>query len=210
MISGQIKPNQVNDPKVIDAFAAIPKEAFVPKNRREVAYVDEDIEVAHGRFIIAPMVLARLVSLAAIRPDDVVLDVACGTGYSTAVLSRLAGVVVGIEDDPGLVELATEALGNLEIDNAAVIDRNLTKGCPGQGPFNVIMIAGGVEEIPETLKAQLVDGGRLVTVKVDRGVGRGFVLTRSGNKFGGREVFDAQVPVLPGFRRKKTFEFPGK
>lgn len=207
MISGQIKPNKVNDPRVLEAFETIPREVFVPTGLKEVAYVDGELEVAPGRFNLEPMVLARLVSAAKIEPDDVVLDVGCATGYSAAILSRLANVVVAIEQDPELVEQATENLANLEIENAAVIERPLCEGCLKQGPFNVILMAGGVEEIPEILTDQLAEGGRLVTVKVENGISRGHVVTKTGGKLSGRDIFDAHARILPGYEKARSFKF---
>ncbi len=207
MIEGQIRPNKVNDERVIAAFEAVPREAFVPAKLREVAYLDEDIEIAPGRYLIEPMVLARLVNEAKIEPGDVVLDVGTGTGYSSAILSKLANVVVAIEQDAAMVDRASQILADLEIENAAVIQRTLCEGCLKQGPFNVIVIAGGVEEIPGILLDQLAEGGRLVTVKLEKGVGRGHVITRKGRQFKDRDFFDAQVPVLPGFEKAKGFQF---
>lgn len=207
MITGQIMPNKVNDPQVLEAFRTIPREVFVPKALKEVAYVDGELEVAPGRFILEPMVMARLVSIAKIEAEDVVLDVGCATGYSAAILSRLANVVVATEQDPELVEQATQNLANLEIENAAVIERTLCEGCLKQGPFNVIMIAGGVEEMPKGLTGQLAEGGRLVMVKLGNGIGRGHVITRTGNKLEGKDIFDAQAQLLPGFEKKKSFKF---
>ncbi len=207
MISGQIKPNKVNDPRVLEAFETIPREVFVPTGLKEVAYVDGELEVAPGRFNLEPMVLARLVSAAKVEPDDVVLDVGCATGYSAAILSRLANVVVAIEQDPELVEQATENLANLEIENAAVIERPLCEGCLKQGPFNVILMAGGVEEIPKILTDQLAEGGRLVTVKVENRIGRGHVVTKTGGKLSGRDIFDAHARILPGYEKARSFKF---
>lgn len=207
MISGQIKPNKVNDPRVLEAFEAIPREVFVPKGLKEVAYVDGQLEVAPGRFILEPMVLARLVSAAKIEAEDVVLDIGCATGYSAAILSRLANVVVATEQDPALVELATENLANLEIENIAVIERTLCEGCLKQGPFNVIMMAGGVEEIPKILTDQLAEGGRLVTVKVENAIGRGHVITKTAGKLAGQDIFDAQAHLLPGYEKTRSFKF---
>lgn len=207
MISGQIKPNKVNDPRILEAFEAIPREVFVPKGLKEVAYVDGELEVAPGRFILEPMVLARLIGAAKIEAEDMVLDIGCATGYSAAILSRLAHVVVAIEQDPVLVEQATENLANLEIENAAVIERTLCEGCLKQGPFNVIMLAGGVEEIPKVLTDQLAEGGRLVTVKIENGIGRGHLITKTQGKLAGSDFFDAQAHLLPGYEKAKTFKF---
>jgi len=207
MIEGQIKPNKVTDARIIEAFETIPRDAFVPKAKREVAYLDEDLEVAPGRFIMEPMVLARLVDAAGIGADEVILDVGCTTGYSTVILAHLGNVVVGLEEDENLAKAAEETLESLGIENGAVITGPLRKGVPSQGPFQVIFLNGAVEEIPDAILDQLADGGRLVTVLVKDGVGRGHMITRVDGHLGGKDLFDASVPFLPGFRKKAEFSF---
>ena len=207
MINGQIRPNSVTDPRIIEAFETTPREAFVPKSLREVAYVDEDLEIAPGRYLMEPMVLARLIELAKIGPEDVVLDIGCGTGFSPALLSRLANVVVGLEENPDLANRANEVLTDMEIQNGAVIEGKLIEGCARQGPYQVILIAGGVEVIPEVILDQLADGGRLVTVLKRGGVGRGHMVVKSGDTLVGKDHFDANSPLLPGFEKEKNFSF---
>ena len=207
MIAGQIRPNNVNDPRIIEALEAVPREAFVPKVKREVAYLDEDLEVAPGRYIMEPMVLARLIGAAGVTPDDVILDVGCATGYSTAVLSRLGNVVVGLEEDPELAEAATRTLEELDFENAALIQGPLKDGVAAQGPFQVIFLNGAVDDVPRALLEQLAEGGRLVTVLNKGGVGRGHIITLVGENYGRADVFDAAVPYLPGFRKKPGFRF---
>jgi len=207
MIAGQIRPNRVSNPKVIEAFETTPRDAFVPKALREVAYVDEDLEIAPGRYLMEPMVLARLINLAGVTKDDVVLDIGCGTGFTTALLSRLASVVVGLEENNELAERAGEILADMEIENAAVIEGKLSEGCPRQGPYQVIMIGGAVEDIPQAILDQLADGGRLVTVLLKDGVGRGHLVQRGGKRFSGHDHFDASLPRLPGFAKPEKFTF---
>lgn len=207
MIEGQIRPNKVTDAHVLAAFETVPRDAFVPKAKREVAYLDEDIEVAKGRFIMEPMVLARLVEAANVTPEDMVLDIGCTTGYSSAILAQLGNVVVGLEEDEELAKTAAETLDALDIANAAVITGNLREGVPSQGPYQVIFINGAVEEIPTPITDQLAEGGRLVTVLVKDGVGHGHIITKAGGNVGGRDLFDADVPFLPGFQKKASFRF---
>lgn len=207
MIDGQIKPNKVNDPRIIEAFETTPREDFVPKALREVAYVDEDLEIAPGRYLMEPMILARLVELAKIGPNDVVLDIGCGSGYSTALLSRFAGVVVGLEENQALADKANENLQNLDIENGAVIKGPMNLGCARQGPYQVILLGGAVEVIPQTLFDQLAEGGRLVTVKIRNGVGRGHLVQKIGGILGNSDHFDANLPPLPGFQSKPEFRF---
>ncbi len=207
MIAGQIKPNKVTNERIIDAIGSVPREMFVPKSKRGIAYVDEDIEIADGRYLMEPMVFARLLEAANIGPDDLVLDVGCGTGYSTAVMAKLADAVVALEENEELAELATDKLSESEAVNAAVVTGKLTEGVSKQGPFSVIFLNGAVDHIPEALTDQLADGGRLVCVFNRNGLGRGHVAIKSGNVLGGRDLFDAGVPLLPGFAKPPVFQF---
>jgi len=128
MVESQVRPNRVTDQRIIDAMADIPREVFVPKRLQAVAYIDEDIEIAPGRFIMEPMVLARMLQTADIGSDDVVLEIGCGTGYGTAVLSRLAGTVVSLESDEALAAEATATLSTVGADNAIVVTGSLAEG----------------------------------------------------------------------------------
>ncbi len=207
MIAGQIRPNRVSDERVLEALHEIPRELFVPKALRGAAYIDEDLEVAEGRYLMEPMILARLLMEAEIGPDDVVLDIGCATGYSTAALSRLADAVVAVEEDPDLVEKASTKLAELGCDNAAVLEAVLTYGAPEQGPFDVIVLNGAVENIDHSLTDQLADGGRLVCVRLHEGTSRGYLMVKAGETVGGRDLFDAFTPVLPGYQLEKRFVF---
>ena len=207
MVETQLRPHRVLDPRLAAAMAEIPREAFVPARLAEVAYVDDDIEVAPGRFLMEPRVFGRLLQEAAVAAGDVVLDVGCGTGYSTAVLARLAATVVALEPDAALRARATETLARLGMDNAALMDGELAAGDPAHGPYNVIFLGGAVEIVPDALRDQLADGGRLAPVVVRRGVGKATIIERHGQAFGAREVFDAATPPLPGFTRKRGFTF---
>ncbi len=205
MLHSQVRPNGVTDPGILDALGAVPREAFVPEGLRRVAYVDEELPVGHGRFVIAPMVLGRLLNAAAVRPGDVALDLACGSGYSTAVLARVATTVVAVESDPGLAETAASVLGGLGVDNAAVETGDPAAGYPSQAPFDVIVIAGAVRQVPNAVRHQL-DGGRLVTIHQEApGVGRGTVITRSGDAFSSVSPFDDSLPLLPEFDAPSGF-----
>ncbi len=207
MVDAQLLPNKVTDAQVIDAMSSVPREAFVPESRRGVAYVDEDVPVAPGRFIIEPMVFARLLQAAAIRNTDAVLDVGCATGYSAAVLSRIAGVVVAVEEDAALAASASASLAALGAENAAVITAPLRTGYAAQAPYDVIVLQGAVEEVPAALLDQLGEGGRLVAVLAGRGIGKATLFTRTAGVIGQRQLFDAGLPPLPGFAREAGFVF---
>ena len=207
MVDSQLKPNQIVDQRVAQAMAEVPRELFVPETLAAVAYVDEDLPIAPGRFLMEPIVFARLLQAAAIEPNDIVLDLGCGIGYSTAVLARLANAVVAIEPDPDLRARAETVMAKIGADNTAIVDGDLTIGSPDQGPFDVIFLNGAAEQIPDGLVDQLADGGRLVAVQVRNGVGKTTVFERQGDLVGARELFDAAIPVLPGFASRPGFVF---
>jgi len=208
MVESQIRTNKVTDPGIVKAFEAVPREMFVEEAQRGFAYVDEDLELAPGRYLMEPMVLARLLQAAAAQPGDMVLDIGCATGYSTAVLAQLAETVVGVECDRGLMDGANRTLNALDVDNAVVVNGPLDLGYQKQAPYDVIVFQGAVCEVPDEIKHQLADGGRLVAVVCDAaGIGRGTVIQRSGDSFSGRRLFDAATPLLPGFAREAGFVF---
>lgn len=214
MVLTQLLPNKVIDERVIAAMSATPREQFVPKDYRGVAYLDEDIVVARGqgkpaRALMEPLVLARLLQEADVQPGDVALVVGCATGYDLAVLARLASTAIGLESDAALAAEATRLLAELGLDNAPVIEGPLAQGLAKQGPYNVILAAGALPEIPEVLKQQLAEGGRLVAVRRPAGapIGQAVVVKRIGELFVERVVFDAGTRPLPGFERPAGFVF---
>jgi protein-L-isoaspartate(D-aspartate) O-methyltransferase len=208
MVDSQIRTNKVTDPRLIEALEAVPRERFVTDAQRGVAYIDEDLEIAPGRYLMEPMVLARLLQAAAPRPADMALVIGCGAGYSTAILARLAQTVVGLESDRALMDRANRTLNALDVDNAVVVEGPLAAGYQKQAPYDVILFAGAVAEVPQVVKRQLADGGRLVAVVVDdAGIGRGTLIQRAGDSFSARTLFDAATPLLPGFAREAGFVF---
>lgn len=208
MVENQVRPNKVTDDRVLNAMAAVPRERFVPKKLAGVAYVDEDIAVSEGRYLMEPMVLARLLQAAAIEPGDVVLDIGCATGYSTAVLARLADTVVAVESEAGLAEAAIALMTELDADNTAVVTGELAEGYAKQAPYDVIVLEGAVDEVPRALSDQLVEGGRMVAVVTGANrVGRATLLRRLHGVLSSRVLFDASVPLLPGFGSERGFVF---
>lgn len=208
MVESQIRTNKVTDTRIIEAFEAIPREQFVGESLQGIAYVDEDLEVSPGRYLMEPMVLARLLQAVAPGPGDMVLDVGCATGYSTAVLASLCETVIGLEKDREMTETANRTLNALDLDNAVVVEGALENGYAKQAPYNVILLQGAVSELPPGLKAQMAEGGRLAAVIVDAaGIGRATLIERSGEVYSARTLFDAATPVLPGFERQPGFVF---
>jgi len=208
MVSSQLRTNKVTDKELLEAFETVPRELFVPADKRGVAYIDEDMAVADGRYLMKPMVLARLLQEAAIEPGDIVLDIGCCSGYSSAILAKLAATVVAVESDKRLAEEASRILSDLGNDNVVVVEAPLDEGYPKQAPYNVIFIAGSVAEVPKAICDQLIDGGRLVTVVKDRpGLGRASLMQRTGDVVSSRLLFDAATPYLPGFTREAGFVF---
>ena len=169
MVSGQIRTNRVTDERLIDAMEEIPREHFVPHAKRGIAYVDEDVEIAPGRYLMEPMVLARLVQEANVAAEDVVLDIGCGTGYATAVMSRLAGTVIALDVDGALAAEAERTLSAVGADNAIVVTGPLAEGYASQAPYDVMLLGGAVDHLPQALADQLAEGGRIVGVLREAG-----------------------------------------
>ena len=207
MVDGQVRTTDVTSLPLLDALLSVPREEFVPAARRSLAYIDEDLEIAPGRYLMEPSPFARLVQLAEIQPGDFVLDVGAGTGYSAAVLSRLAGSVVALEQDPALAARAQSVLSSLGYDTVAVVEGSLADGYPAQAPYDVILLEGAVESIPQALFSQLKDGGRLLAVEGHGNSGVVRVYVKHGSSVSARRAFNAAVKPLPGFNNVPTFEF---
>lgn len=207
MIDCQLRPNEVNDERIIEAIVSVNREKFVPKNLSGVAYMDNDIQVAPGRCIMAPTVFARLVDAADVKSHDLVLDVGCATGYSSAVLGRLAEAVVALEEDEGLTETANNVLAEESCDNVAVVTGSLVEGLAGQGPYDLVFIEGMIDHIPQTMIDQIAEGGRLVCVINENGIGKATYVTCEKGVVGKRVLFDATIPPLKAFNKKKSFTF---
>jgi len=207
MVDGQLRTTDVTNAALLDAMLQVPRELFVPAQRQALAYIDEDIALGAGRYLMEPSPFAKLVQLADIRADDFVLDVGCATGYSAVVLSRLCSSVVAVECDPELVARASEAVAALGYDNVAVVEGPLEKGYPSEAPYDVIVVEGAVELVPDELLAQLKDGGRLVAVFGTGHAAMARLYVREGETVSARRAFNAAVRPLPGFARKPSFQF---
>jgi protein-L-isoaspartate(D-aspartate) O-methyltransferase len=213
MVDGQIRTYDVTDLRVQTAMLAVPRERFVPTDKQAVAYLDRDIAVQPAkpagvvRYLLKPAVLARLIQAANVAHDDHVLDVGCASGYSTAVLSRLAGTVVALEEDPKLAGLAKATLAALAAANVRVRTGALTEGVPDEAPFDVILLNGSTGVVPATLIRQLKEGGRLVCVRGGLPMGKATIYRFVSAHVTGQPIFDAVAPPLPGFTKPAQFVF---
>ena len=205
MVDTQVRPSDVTKFPIIDAMLTVPREAFVPTSLREAAYVGENLALPGGRTMLEPRTLAKMLDALNVAPTDVMLDVGCGLGYSTAVAAHLAEFVVALEDD---ADRAAEAQGNLSdagIDNAAVMTGPLTEGVAKSGPYDIIVIHGGVEVVPDALTDQLRDGGRIAALFVQGALGTVRIGLKTDGRVNWRDAFNAGAPVIDGFRRTAAF-----
>ena len=213
MVEGQLRTNKVTDLAVLDAFLELPRERFVLPSLRGIAYVDEDVPLGGGRSLMEPMVLARLLQLAAIGKGDKVLEIGAGTGYATAVLSRLCAKVIAVESNAQMAAQARNLLSQLGCTRANIVEGPLTAGWPAEAPYDVILLDGSVGAVPAAITDQLAEGGRLVGVILAKdapaigGLGEATLMTRAEGVVSGRPVFDAAIPILPGFERAASFVF---
>jgi len=208
MVDCQILPNRVVDERVIGVISDMPREAFVPESKRGIAYVDEAISIGEGRYVMEPMVIARLLQGLELKPTDVALSIGCGSGYAVGILARIVDTVVAIEPDSTLASRATRTLSDFGVDNLAVIDAPLAGGYAEQAPYDVVFFDGAVPSIPDAIADQLADGGRLAAIVVGAdGIGRAVLMTNYGGVRSSREVFDAGTPTLPGFETETVFVF---
>lgn len=208
MVDSQIRTNKVIDQAVIEALLAVPRERFVPPALRGSAYVDEDLPLGGGRYLMEPMVLARLLQAADFDHHEKVLVVGAGSGYSAAVIARLAGAVVALEPEARLADIARAELPGLGAGSVTVLSGALAAGVPAQAPFDAIVVDGAVSEVPAPLVEQLAEGGRLmVVVKRGFGLGQALRVDRVGGRSSVRVLFDAASPLLPGFEPAEGFVF---
>ena len=205
MVDTQVRPSDVTKFPIIDAMLTVPRETFVPDDKREVAYVGENLALAPGRVVLEARTLAKLLDALDVQPGDLVLDLGCGLGYSTAVIARLAETVVAVEEDEALAADAQRILSEEGVDNAVVVTGKLTDGAAKCAPYDVITVEGGVEVMPDSVLAQLKDGGRIGAVFMDGAVGTARIGYRIDGSMTWRSVFNAAAPVLPGFRKAQGF-----
>lgn len=205
MVDGQVRTADVHNADLIAAMLEVPRERFVPPDLSEQAYVDSDLEIAKGRSILKPMVLAKLIEAAAVGPQDRVLDVGCGLGYSSAILARVVGSVVALEEDAGLAGAAKAALASAT--NVVVVNGKLADGWPASAPYDFVLLNGASEVIPETVGRQLKPNGRLACILGRPPAAKATIFRLAEGRLLGRPIFDAAAAVLPGFVAPPAFVF---
>lgn len=204
MVDNQIRPSDVTKYPVIAAMLAVPREAFVPGDRREAAYMGENLPLGPGRVVLDPRTLAKMLDALNIQADELVLDVGAGLGYSSAVIAHMAEAVVALEAEPMAAE-AQAVLGTQRADNVAVVAGALEAGAPKHAPYDVICVQGGAEVLPAALAAQLKTGGRIGCLFMVGELGVVRIGTKTADGIVWRDAFNATAPVLPGFGRKQEF-----
>ena len=208
MVESQIRPNGITDVALVSALSSVEREKFVDQARASIAYLDKDLAIGNGRFLLSPMVFGRLLQLAQITSKDLVLDIGPGTGYSTAVIAQIAESVVGVEQDKQFCDASSQILIDMGVINAAIICGKHGDGVASEAPFQVIVINGLVSQVPQALFDQLASGGRLVAVVGERDAARLTVYHKQDEQLSSRAAFDANAPALVGFKTmSQGFEF---
>ena len=205
MVDTQIRPSDVTKFPIIEAFLSVPREKFVPDGKREAAYIGENFKIGQSRVILEPRTLAKLLDALDIRNDELVLDIGPALGYSSAVISPMAEVVIAVEDDSSMANEAEEILTEVGADNVVIQIGKLEDGAPEHGPYDVIILQGGVEKIPSSILKQLKNGGRVGAIFVEEGLGTAKIGFKLNDKINWRYSFNAAAPVLPGFFKQKDF-----
>lgn len=207
MVDCQVRPSDVTNYAIIEAMLTVPREHFVPKSQKAIAYSEAEIRLAEDRTMMPARTFSKMLEQTGVGPDDLVLDLAAATGYSSAVFSHLCGAVVSVDADASLLKTASEAFEGLEIDNIVVHEGDPAEGASEHSPYDVIFVNGAVEQVPDALIDQLKIGGRLVAIFVDGAQGQCRVIVKTQNAKSSRYAFDAWAQVLPGFEKEKSFAF---
>ncbi|OUS35134.1 protein-L-isoaspartate O-methyltransferase [Rhodobacterales bacterium 56_14_T64] len=205
MVDTQVRPSDVTKYPIIEAMLSVPRENFVAGAQREAAYADQNIDLGQGRTLLEPRTLAKMLDALDVQNDELVLDVACGMGYSTAVVARMAQMVIAVEGNEELAAEAQTQLSEVGADNAIVHVAELSEGAAEHGPYDVILVQGGVEDLPQSLMAQLKDGGRVAAIFMTGALGQVKIGYKNGDQISWRFAFNAGAPVLPGFAAAKEF-----
>jgi protein-L-isoaspartate(D-aspartate) O-methyltransferase len=205
MVDNQVRPSDVTKFPIIEAMLSVERENFVPQSLREAAYLGENLTLAQGRVLLEPRTLAKMLDALDITGNELVLDLGCGMGYSSAVIARMAEAVIAVEEDEALAREAETLLAEAGAVNAVVEQGPIAAGAPQHGPYDVITIEGAVETVPQAILDQLKEGGRMVAIFAEGKLGT----VRIGHKINGqmswRFSFNAGAPVLAGFEKEEAF-----
>lgn len=205
MVDTQVRPSDVTEFPIIDAMLTVPREAFVPRDRIEIAYAGDHVPLGNGRVVLDPRIFAKMLDALDLAGDHLVLHVGGGLGYGPAVVARIAEAVVALEDDPARVSEAQATLAEHDADNVIVVEGALSVGVPEHGPYDSMLIEGGIETLPAALTDQLKDGGRIVCLFMEGALGTVRVGYKTEGRMSWRSLFNAGAPVLDGFRRTANF-----
>ena len=206
MVDTQVRPSDVTKFPIIDAMLGVPREIYVPEARREAAYAGENLPIGSGRVLLEARTLAKLLESLDIQPDEMVLDLGCGLGYSAAVIARLAETVIAVEEDEALASDAQRLLSEEGVDNALVVSGSLASGAAKHAPYDVIVLQGGVEVVPAAITDSLREGGRIGAIFMEGALGTVMVGRKANGSINWRAVFNASAPVLDGFRKASGFQ----
>lgn len=205
MVDTQVRPSDVTKFPIIDAMLSVPREAFVPRDKREAAYVGENIDIAPSRVILEPRTLAKMLDALEFSGDELVLDIGTGFGYSSAVIARMSEAVVAVEDDADRVAEAQSALSEHGADGVIMHEAPLADGAAEHGPYDVVILQGGVEDLPQAISDQLKDEGRIACLFMEGALGTVRIGHKSDGHISWRYAFNASAPVLPGFEKATEF-----
>ncbi|MDP1752833.1 MAG: protein-L-isoaspartate O-methyltransferase [Reyranella sp.] len=209
MVEGQLRPNKVTNAALLTAVGELPRERFLPEALRSVAYADDDVPLGGGRYLMEPMVLARLIQTLQPQPGDRALVVGAGRGYGAALLARLVKTVTAVESDPGLAAAAAQIAKELALSGIQWVAGSLEQGGPGSAPYDVVLVEGAVRQLPQAILDQMAEGGRLATIVsgAPGAMGVAQIFVKDSGVTSGRPLFDAGTPLLPGFTPPPRFTF---
>ena len=196
------------DKDILNAFLNVPRELFVKKSQIKHSYIDDNLCILKNRYLISPVIFARLVQSLKLKKNQTILHIASGTGYGVVILSYLTNTVLGIESDKKLIASSSEILSKLKVDNAAILKGNIHEGFAKQAPYDAILIEGSVNKVPSNILNQLCDEGKLVTVEnINSNCGSAIIYQRLGENYIKNVLFDAHLPLLTSFNNRQTFVF---
>ena len=207
MIEGQIKPIGGMQKNILQAFSSVNRDDFVPQNLKENCYSEKNLFLKRDRFVLKANLIAKIISALNISNEENVLVIGSSTGYSSAIISRLAETVISIEEDQELLDFSEEAIKKNGIDNIVFINNAMIEGCSEQGPFNAIIIEGAIDEVPAKILNQLEDNGRLIAMVNDNGISNVIEYQKKNDTFTDRFIFSCSAPKLKSFDKRKSFSF---